>query len=656
MDNTSLFFDTDNYNHAEFLQKQGETKLLQGDLQGLKLFDIATSLAPNNVQLLYQQGQSLFEYGSAAKTKKYLLQANKKFKLATKLAPDFFLAWKAWGNSLFALGKKLGSHHFFLEARQKFEKAIELSKSHPNEDIAGLYWDYGKIVVATYDHSEEVSDLNIALDAHAKASSFNEHMPARFWQDFGIVSLKLGIQINDIRLYMKAINCHKNAISKSTSCFESWYHLADTLSQLYNLTHDEDHFCQATDCFTNAAKLHPSNDSIWTSWASLLLKSGARLSDPKRLYSALEKCNRAHACNRKDAAIFVLWTETLAVLGSITEKIDLIHDASNKAVEAEEEFGESPEISYAQGIVLYSYAKYYNDLDYYYQAIEKFQEGLSMDRTAHKLWFHLGYTYRIVADIENDPTLYERAGKFFSRAINLQAESTYFYEYALTLSKWAEYSQDKAHLENAAFHFEQAFNLQKNAVYLHPEWLYHFAHTLDLLGDFFDDDKFYIKAIEILKRVLMLDPAFESIHYKLALVYTHLGELSDEAEAYFRAISHYKIAIQNNEENEQLILDWSLAIINLAEVTPNTDDREQLFREAEYKLIQSAKLGNTEVYYHLGCLYSLMKHYEKAMYFLEKAEEFESLPPIEDVMDDLWLENVRQTEHFKSFISTLSEK
>lgn len=657
VDHTSLFFDTDSVSHAEFVQKQGEMKLLQGDLQGIQLFDVASKLEPNNAELLYSQGTALVEYGSAHKSKKYLLQANKKFKAATKISPDFFKAWRAWGLSLFSLGKKSGSHHFILEAKQKFEKAIVLSKNNLGEDIAGLYWDYGKIILAIGEHSGEVSDLNLALDAHAKASSFNEHLPIKFWQDFGVTALKLGIQINDIRLLLKAVNCQKNALSKSISNFDSWYYLADALSHLYNLTHDEDHFCQANDCFTSAAKLQPGGGPIWTSWATLLLKSGSRINDSKRLYSALEKCHRAHACNRKDkdalVPILVLWAETLAILGSMTEKVDLIHDANNKAVEAEEGFGESADISYAHGIVLYCYAQYYNDLDYYYQAVEKFQEGLSIDRTHHKLWFYLGHTYRIIAELENDPSLFERAGKFFSRAINLHSDSTYFYEYALSLLKWTEFSQDKTHLENAVLHFEQAFSLQKNAVYLHPEWLYHYAHALDLLGDFFDDDKFYMKSIEILKRVLILDPDFANVHYKLALVYSHIGELTDEVEIYVRALSHYKLAYQNHEENDQLILDWSLALINLAEVTSNEDDREQFFREAEYKLIQSAKLGNTETYYHLGCLYSLMKQYEKAMHCLEKAEKHEALPSIDEVMEDLWLENLRHTELFKSFINHL---
>lgn len=648
-----VFFETENKNHSEFLQKQGEMKLLSGDIKGLKLFEHALELDPKNTNLIYRQATALYEYGASSKTKKYLLLANKKFKAALQLNPLCFASWSGWGNSLSLLGKTFGNHHYFIDAREKLQKAAQYAKGQTDESVALVYWNLGQVLTATSDHSGEVSDLTSALEAYGKASSLCEQLPARFWNDFGRVSLKLGAQINDINLYLKAINCQKNAISKSLSSFDSWFLLADTLMQFYTLTHDEDHFSQANECFISAAKLEPDNTSIWISWAKLLMYSGKRLKDVKRLFSAIEKCHKAHSCKPKDESTITLWAETLALLGSLSDRLDLISEAENKIAEAMDQFGQTPEVCYAHGVTLYAYGTYYSDADYYYQAIEKFQEGLSINRVNHKLWFHLGHTYRIIAEIEDDHTLFHRAAKFCARAINLQPASTYYYEYALSLSKLSEYNPEKETIENALIGFEQAFSLQKNAIYLHPEWLFEYANTLDLMGDLQDDDKYYIKAIEILKRVLMLDPDFDGIHYRIALTYMHLGELSDEVEMYHRALTHYKIAFNNNEENEQLILDWSLALIHLSQVSPYAEDREQYLKEAEFKLIQSAKLGNTEVYYHLCCLYSLMKHFEKAMYFLEKAEHFDALPPLEEVLEDIWLENLRQTEVFKAFISHL---
>ncbi len=650
---SSLVFDVDNFNHAEFLQRQGEKRLLQGETKGIDLFELATKFDSENPTMLYEQGIALLEYGSEVKVKKYILLANKSFKAATKLDPNFFSAWQAWGKALALLGNLFGEHHFFLDAKTKYEKALSLVKGVSNDLASHAYWQYGGVMNEIAEHSKEIFDLTKALEAYSLVLSYSEDMPIKFWQDYGNVSLKLGSQINDARLYLKAINCFKNGINKSISNCDCWHFMGIALSELYELTYDEDHFCQANECFTNAAKLHPQNVPIWKDWAKLLKNSGIRLNDVKRLHSCIEKCHKAYSCNRKDVETLIIWSEALSHLGLVTERLDLIYEGNNKAVEAEDKFTLSPETYYAFGINLFALGKYHGDIDYYYQAIEKFQEGLSICRVNHKLWFHLGHTYSVIAEIESDYALYERAGKFYQKAIHLNQSSIYYYQYACCLIKLAEASQDGHQLELALENFEEAFNLQKNAVHLRPEWLYEFAMALDLKGDVCDDDKLYLKALEILKRVLVLDPEFPEIHYKIALVYSHLGELIEDVAAYQRAIAHYKIAYQKNEENDTLLLDWSLTLINLAQVSYATDDREQLWREAEYKLIQAAKLGNTEVFYHLSCLYSLMMNFEKAIYHLERAEQFDALPPIEEVLEDEWLENLRQTELFRSFINHL---
>lgn len=649
-----LLFETENFNHAEFLQKQGEKKLLSGESKGLQFFELACKSDPEDHQMLYQQGLSLLEYGSENKTKKYLTLATKKFKAAVKLKNDFFPAWHSLGNTLYLLGTTFKQHHYFLEAKEKFEMAIKHSQEPFTDDLFDLYWTYGTLLEIIADHSGEVSDLNISLEAFGKASLHSEELPAQFWQDYGKVALKLGKHINDARLYMKAVHCHKTAIAQSLSNYTHWFYLADTLAELYALTHDEDHFCQANECFTSAAKLHPQNNQIWLNWARLLLNSGKRLEDPKRLHSCLEKCHRSYHGERKEE-ILIIWSEALSYLGICSERLDYIYEASNKCTEAEETFGASANTFFAHGITLYAFGKYYKDPDYYYQAIEKFQEGLSIDRSKDELWFQLGRMYAILADLEQDLSLYELANKFFHKAIQIQGKSTYFYENALVLSRLSELDREKNTLRKALLYYEQAFNLQKNAIYLHPEWLFHYAMSLDMMGDLEDDDKYYVKAIEILKRVLVLDPNYKDIHYKIALCYSHLGELSEDEQIYQTAISYFKIAHQTSEENEHLILDWGLALINLASVVSSEDERNSLWKEAEYKFIQSAKLGNIEVYYHMACLYSLMKNYERALYFLEKAESFGSLPPLEEVLEDEWLDNLRQTELFRSFINHLDE-
>lgn len=648
-----FLFEDGNENHVDFLQREGQKKLAQGNSEGIQLFSLAANLDPNNSDLLFEQGVALFRYGHDRQCKKYLLLANKKFKSAIKLAPDRVQIWSAWSKSLFILGQSFGEFHFFLEAKEKYTSAIKHYSGNNEIAAAQIYWDFGQVLFAIAEKSGESSDLHEALEAHTKSASLGEDLPAKFWEDFGVVALKLGEQINDVRLYLKAINCHKSALAKSVSGYRSWYLLAHALGKLYHLTHDEDHFCQANECFTNAAKLQPQNGKTWFEWGELLLASGEQASDKKRLHSAIEKCRRAYTCGENNQHVMVSWAVGLAMLGALSGRLDLIFEGNNKVMEALNIFGNTPHTLYAAGRIQFAFGRYYSDLDHYYQAIEKFQEGLSVDRSQDLLWYYLGHTYAILAKEEQDPALFERAGKFFTKALLLSSSSLYYYEYACSLANLAEIHQDTSIAEKALFQFDRAFGLQRNAVYLHPQWLMKYAMALDLMGDLCDEDQYYLKAIEILKRVLMLEPDFPEIHYKIAYVYSHLGELVESTDVFERALSHYKLAYQANEENETLTLDWALTFINLAEITSDASQREQYFREAEYKLIQSAKLGNVEAYYHLACLYSLTGQFERAIIFLQKAESYHTLPAIDEMFSDDWLENLRSTDLFQSFIAHL---
>lgn len=641
---------------AESFLVRGETRLLKGDISGLEAFDTASKLDSSNPKVFYRQGLALFEYGSEEGKEKILLTASKKLKKAVTLDPRYFEAWHLWGNCLSLLGKTSQEHHYFVEAEEKFRKALALSAHQASDLLADLYWNYGVIWARIADHSGEALDLQLALDAFQKAASSQEQLSYEFWKDFGNTSLQLARRINDIRLYVKAINCFKQAISTEGSSSEGWSHLAHALHMLYVHTHDEDHFSQANECFSAAVQLCPQNAVIWLNWAKFLCVSGRRNQDVKRLRSCIEKCNRSYECDPNQPLVMGVWAESLSLLGELCDRIDLIYEAQNKISEVLEQAEGEPEIWYSCGMCLNSFGNYFNDIDYYYQAIEKFQEGLSIDRTLDRHWHAIGKTYAMIAQIEADPESFERAFRFFNRAISLNASSFYIFDYALALAKLGEMTEQQKWLEQAVVHFEQALSIQKNAIYLHPEWLFHYACSLDLLGNFHEEDSYYVRAIEILSHVLMIDPDFPHVHHRLALAFSHMGELMNDLENFYRALHHFRLAAKHDEENDQTLLDWGLTLINIAEHAQDAGDADQYYREAEHKLTQAAKLGNLQAYYHLGCLYSLLGQYEKAMRFMEKSDQFESLPPLEEILQDDWLDGLKGTPDFREFLAQLEKR
>lgn len=636
---------------------QGERALLSGDLtHAIELFSKVVELDPSNARIYLRQGLALFEYGSEAGKEKALLAASKKFKLAVQYDPQLVEAWHAWGNTLFLLGRTYQEHHYFRDAEEKYRNALMSIQDQPYESLAELFWDYGTVWIRLAEHSQEPVDLQFALNAFQKASAHQAELPCEFWIDFGLGTLLLAEKISDIRLNVKAVSCFKHAVSINFSCYEGWSNLAKAMQALYEQTHDEDHFSQANECYASSAQIKPQEIDLWLDWAQFLLDSGRRNQDIKRLRASIEKCHRAYAIEPDLPLALAIWAEALALLGEITDRLDLIYEAQNKILEALELDEESCEISYSHGMCLRSFASYFGDYDHYYQAIEKFQQGLSLDRTSTRLWHALAKTYFDVGDLESDTEALELSLRFFTKAIDLRPSSQIHFDHALALLNLGDLSHEKRWIELSVAEFEMALSMQKNAIYLHPDWLFHYACALDKMGDIQEEEPFYSRAIEIFSHVLMIDPDFPFVQHHLALALSHLGELIGDIEQFRRAAHYFRLAFKHDEENDQILLDLAIALIHIAERTPDKKEAEELYREAEHKLTQSARLGNAHAFYQLGGLYSILGQNSKSLSFLEKAEEFASLPPIEELLSDEWLDGVRSTSEFHTFLSKLEKK
>jgi tetratricopeptide (TPR) repeat protein len=639
---------------AESYLLQGEIALLKGDLgHGLECFDTANKLDPNNAKLYYSQGLALFDFGNIEGREKALLLASKKFKSASQLAPTQSQIWQAWGSLLCTLGLNTNEHHYFQQAQEKLQQAIALSEGQNREILAELYWDYGIVYAHLAEHSGEALDWYQAVEAFQTAHSFDEQLGAEFWKDFGHACLKFASQTNDLRFYTKAIQCLKNAVSLDSHGFDGWCLLGDALQKLYHQTHDEDHFAQASDCLSTAAQIQPQNETLWINWARFLCDSAKRIADVKRLRLCIEKCQRAFALNPNEAMIQAIWGEALALLGNYTDRLDLIYEAQNKISQALEIEHNEPDIWYSEGICKQALGHYFDDCDYYYQAVESFQEGLSIDRTRYRHWHAIGWTYSLLGDLEGQPEILELSLRFYQKSIDLYASTYTIFDYASALSKLGEITHEQHWLEKAIVQFERLLNLQKNAIYLHPDWLFQYACTLDALGDFHEEEFYYLRAIEIFSHVLMVDPDFTAVHHRQALALSHLGELTSEIDHFFRAVHHFRLAMKNDEENDVILVDWATTLINIAQHSHDSSESDQFFRDAEHKLQTTLRLGNLQAYYHLACLYSLTDQCEKGMYCLEKARVHDALPTIDEMLQDEWLENLRSTGNFQEFLTQL---
>lgn len=638
------------------LLSEGEKCLIRGDFSGgMALFEKVALIAPEDSLSFFRQALSLMEFGSEEGKEKALFIACRKFKTSAILAPDHCATWHLWGNSLLQLGKKV-NNQYFAQAVEKLEKALTLSEKSSGEPSGDIAWDLASAQYSVAQNSGEALDLHKALESFQKAAQVLESPSADFWKEYGIACGELAKKINDNPLRIKAISCFKQAISIAPAFYEGWSALATALFNLYEITHDEDHFSQANECYSSAAQIQPQNPLIWFKWAQSLFDSGSRTDDIKKVRSSVEKCLRAFACNPEDPEVIGLWGTSLCMLGHLTERLDLIVEGQNKISEAMQISPDSPELWHSLGISLKCLGLYFGDIDFYYQAIENLQKSVSTDRSDYRSWHQIAMCYSLIATSYGDEEALQLACRFFEKAIDLYPCSYYIFDYGVCLEKYGELVHQQRWLELSTQLMERALSMQKNAIYTHPDWLFHYACALDSLGDFFEETSYYQRAIEIFSHVMMIDPDYPKIHHRLALAYSHLGELNGEVENFYRAVHHLRLASKHDEDDDQIILDWAITLTSIAEHIRGIQDAEPFFRDAEHKLISSAKLGNVQAYYHLGCLYSLLGDNDKAMFFICKAEESSALPGLEELQQDEWLEGLRGTEEFRNFLAELEKK
>ncbi len=631
--------------------------LLQGNLSALACFEAASNLDGNNPQIWYRQGLAFFEYGSEEGKEKALLLASKNFKIATQIEPTFFGAWVAWGNVLLQLGRFHEEHHFLIEAKEKYQKALSHAESQPKEILAELYWDYGIVWSEIAQHSGEALDVRLAIEAFQLSENLQEKPSPEFWNDCGKAYLEMGLLINDSRLYLQSIEYLQKAVSISPLYFDGWMSIAEGYSQLYINTLDERYVSKASDAFAISAKMSPRDPEVWLNWGQLLGESGRHNSDPKMLRLSIEKCARAAQLDSEDPMIISQWVECLSTLGMITARLDLLVEAEHKVLKATDQFPDDPDLWRSYGICLIAFGRYHEDTEYYELAIEKLQFGLSIDRTDPEIWHTLGIVHRYYADLTNNEELIERANRFLARAMDLKPSCpALLFDSASCLLRFSEILDDLPSLEQSVSLFEMLLQNHKETVLHHPEWLFKYGCALEGLSNFTEEEAHFSRAVEVFSHVLLIDPDFPSIHHHISLCFVQLGNISGESEFYKRAIHFYRLAIRQDEENDQVWLDWGVCLIHLAHHTFDGDFMYQLFMDAEQKISKAGQLGNSGAYYTLACLYSILGRVEDAMELIVKALHARALPLIDEFLDDDWLENLRSTSAFAQFLTALEAK
>ena len=647
---------------AEEYQLKGEELIAKKSFSAIEFFNAAATLDPENPLLWQRQGHAFLAIGKQKKQEKALFLATRNFKLSINLKNDAFVPYYELAQALYILGEKTGEDHYFQSAKENFSKAITLSKNETKDTVAALYWEYAQTFMKLATGSQEAVEIKQAIQAFRMSFAHQTKISVQFWYEYGLALYEMALLINDNRHYLSAIDHFQKALLTNKGFKKAYLAIARVYKELYINTLSEDYFNKASSTYAQFLMHESENADVLLEWAGLLCESGKLSKNLNKLELACQKCLLAYQSKPKNQLIIGQWVEALSLLGAHSNRLDFIQEAEKKIKTVLDPKTENPELYFAYGVCLNAFADYYNDTNYNERAITELKKGLKLNSLSAETYHELANTeVKIGLEYEDSSSL-KNAAKYFNKAIDLKPICPNLtYDFGFLLLELGEKEENQKALEEALFYLETTLKNQKDALLNYPQWLFAYGRILDLLGDCYDEENsYYKKALNAFQNVLLINPDYPKVHFHLGLCFSHLGEFSYEKHYYEQAVSFYKLALKQNEEDDVAYLEWGFALINLGQmVQEQTCDKSKAFayfQEAEQKILKAGSLGNQQAYYHLACLYSLLKRPQEALDLLAKAHQNEVLPSLEELLEDDWLDNLKQLHSFKEFIQTVEKE
>lgn len=644
---------------ARLLIMQGAQQIAKGDQKVLESFEVASQVCPS-AKIFFEQGIVFASYPENIRCVNWAYQA---FHQAVQEDPHLLEAWYQGARVLLQLGIFDGESQHLIEANQKFEKVDQLLDEQHLFSRAEFYWQWGSCLFALGKSSGEPSDFYQAIAKYQLAFSYDCQEIA-FLNDYGNALLDLAILLDKQEFYVEALDLFNQAVKADPESFEGWYNQASCLHRLFELTAEEEYIEIAQESFVMASQLNPDHSQLWLKWGQLEAMVGKLRRDQKKIEAALAKLEKAHQLEPDHPVILSCWGEIELFLGANQERLDLLQSSKSKIVKSLELHPENADTWYLYGSNLNELGRYFGDEEFYYQSIEKFQYGLSLARQNPLLWYGLALAHFALGELSDDLKFLEKAHRNCAKVIEFGGGilPQFWNDWGVLLLRLAELTSQASYIESAIEKFERALKqpiLETDFANIDLEWLYNYGCAFDLLGDMTNNSHHFEKAVQVLTQVLKLDPNYEHARYNLALSLAHLGESLSEVEYYYQALELFYAVVEADPEDDLARMDLGVSLVNLALLIQDVHqpDRVQaLYREAEPHLLQAASLGNSQAHYQLAGLYSLTKHHATAMHYLEKAHLAGTLPSVEEMMNDEWLEGLRYTPAFRQFLNQISSQ
>lgn len=645
---------------AKLLMAQGSIQLKEGNQKVLDTFSLASQVSSNDPDIWYEQGLLFLSY---PQNRRCLQLAADAFRKTTQLNARFFMAWYKLADTLVSIGNIESDFEIFIEALSCMERASQLAQEEGEYPISkGLFfWRWANCLEVCGKLSGEPLELYQAIEKFQAAAEYGV-LEAAFFNDYGEGLANLGFLIDNPELFIQALSLFEECLQQEPHLPKGLFNKACCLFYLAEVTGLEDYLQNAKLAFLEAEPSNRENHQFWVKWGQLETIFAKMNKDNKLFDSALQKFQNAYNIESDDPYLLNSFAELELLVGSQDEKPVLLESAKNHILHSLDLQSENPDSWYLYGSCLNELGHYFEKEECYNEAIQKFQYGLSLSSQHPLLWYGLALANFALGQLKNDRRYFEHSVHYCSKVIECGgAEFPQFWnDWGVALLRLGEISHQRSHIELAIDKFERAFrqsNLSFDSELMNIEWMFNYGCAVDLLGELTEDINCFEKALHVLNHVVQRNPTHSQARYHLALAWCHLAEEVSEVDAYYKAVEHFQVLIDSNGEDENYRLDYGIALIHLALLIREVHAPERthvMLCEAENQLMQSAALGNAQAYYQLASLYSLTEHFDQAMQFIERAYQSGSLPSLDELLHDEWLENLRQIDPFRQFLHSIT--
>lgn len=634
----------------------GEKQLAAGDIHAGDSFLLASKVASDCPEVFYRLGVAF----ANSEIKEDIKLAIVAFDRCMELDPQNYKALQALANLNKYLGMEERNQDFFVEANKYYEKIVPFLPAQDDEEQAKFYWNWGSSYYCQGKLSGETIDFHKALEKFRTAAD-KGLQDKHFWNFYGDALGEFARLMGRSELYYEVAELYRNAVRQAFDFFEGWYNLGCALMNIFEMDPSEENYTQSAECFKMASQIDDKVSILWFKWGQLSSNYAKLTKNLDLLNESLLLFEKAHELTPDQAVNLALWGEALMLCGAHEERVDLLQLAQQKIKLSLEIDPDAPEAWYIYGSCFNELGRYFGEEQYYHLAIEKYQCGLAIKQNDPLLWYGLALSHFAIGELLEEVQWIEKSVRLCSRVVEFggQEMRQFWNDWGVALMKWGEMTGDKGAVEVAVEKFEHLLGTsleEDDLLDIETEWLYNYGCALDFLGDYTEDPHYYEKAIHILEKVLHIDPSYNHARYNLALAYAHLGELVTEVECFHKSIEHFQILLSHDSEDEMGWNEYGVTLIHLGQLIndpSHSENSRKLHEIAELKLMHAAGLGCTQSYYNLACLYSLMGNYLASLHFLEKAENAGTLPPIDELLQDEWLQGLRSTTNFRNFLSHL---